>query len=54
MPEEEGTWGLVVEKARGWLAGEGWTAQVGSGSKKELAVLEREAGEVVEKGWVGI
>ena len=31
--EEEGTWGLVVEKARGWLEGqievEGWEGEAG-------------------------
>jgi hypothetical protein len=38
--EEEGTWELVVEKARGWLQGLGLV---------DLEVWEREAGEVVEK-----
>jgi hypothetical protein len=37
--EEEGTWGLVVEKARAWLEGLG----------VELNGLEKDAGLVVEK-----
>ena len=48
MAEEEGTWGLIVEKARGWLEGLQW------GGEKDLIVLEKEAGEVVERGWVGV
>lgn len=49
MPEEEGTWGLVVEKARGWLGGLKWTD-----ARKDLGELEVKAGEVVNKGWVGV
>jgi hypothetical protein len=41
--EEEGTWGLVVEKARGWLEGLG---------VMDLEALEKEAGALVENSVV--
>ncbi|KAF4635477.1 hypothetical protein G7Y89_g2626 [Cudoniella acicularis] len=40
MAEEEGTWGMVVEKARGWLEGCG---------PMDLEDLEKQASEVVKK-----
>jgi hypothetical protein len=40
MADEEGTWGLVAEKARGWLAGLGLM---------DLELLEHEASEFMKK-----